>query len=207
VIVRIANQERELRTLVGEHSEARAVGRIRNRPSVDDVRDDGAVHESIEAVATGIVESKIIQGVDLAGNEQQMVKQPLRQLQRRDAGTGVLSLWKRHVEIGEGKHAVDVVHVIAVPGFDVRRDRKTWPETGLAAINVDVVIQLASVIEIPLLAAVGLRTPHQSPVSVDRLRIVPSVPATGAESSSSPYTRALPGLTARAAITMIITVP
>ena len=44
----------------------------------------------IEAVATGIVESKIIQGVDLAGNEQQMVKQPLRQLQRRDAGSGLL---------------------------------------------------------------------------------------------------------------------
>lgn len=155
VIVRIANQERELRTLVGEHGEARAVGRIRNRPSVDDVGDDGAVHESIEAVATGIVESKIIQGVDLAGNEQQMVKQPLCQLQRRDAGIGVLSLWKRHVEIGEGKHAVDVVHVIAVPGFDVRRDRKTGPETGLAVINVHVVIQLASVIEIPLLAAGG----------------------------------------------------
>ena len=74
VIVRIANQERELRTLVGEYGEARAVGRIRNRPSVDDVGDDGAVHESIEAVATGIVESKIIQGVDLAGDEQQMVK-------------------------------------------------------------------------------------------------------------------------------------
>jgi hypothetical protein len=92
VIVRIANQERELRTLVGEYGEARAVGRIRNRPSVD-VGDDGAVHKSIESVAIGIVESKTIQGVDLAGNEQEMVKQPLRQLQRRDAehGRGLLA--------------------------------------------------------------------------------------------------------------------
>src|SRR5207245_7037555 len=100
-MVGIANEKRDLRTLVGEHDEARAVGRIRNRPSVDDVGDDGAVHESIEAVATGIVESKIIQGVDLACNEQQMVKQPLRQLQRSVASNGVIYHWQRPVEFGE----------------------------------------------------------------------------------------------------------
>src|SRR5438132_13203230 len=126
-MVGIANEERELRTLLSKHREARAVGRVRNRPPVDYVGDDGAVHESSEAVAAGIVESKIIQGIDFAGNEQQMVKQPLRQFQRRDTGNGVLLLWKRHVKIGEGKQAVDVVHVVAVPGFDVRRDRKTLP--------------------------------------------------------------------------------
>src|SRR5438874_4030050 len=153
-MIGIANEKRELRTLVGEHGEARAVGRIRNRPSVDDVGDDGAVHESIEAVATGIVESKIIQGVDLAGNEQQMVKQPLRQLQRRDAGSDLLLLRKRHIEIGEGKHAVDVIHVIAVPGFDVRRDRKTWPKAGLLAVKIHVVIELASILEISLVTAI-----------------------------------------------------
>src|SRR6059058_6424803 len=98
MMIGIANEERELGSLLGEHHEAGAVGRVRNRPPVDDVGDDGAIHESIEAVATGVVESKIIQGVDLAGNEQQVVKQPLRQLQRRDASNGVLPLWKRHVE-------------------------------------------------------------------------------------------------------------
>src|SRR5438046_8822138 len=106
-MIGIANEKRELQTLVGEHGEARAVGRIRNRPSVDDVGDDGAVHESIEAVATGIVESKIIQGVDLACNEQQMVKQTLRQLKRRDASNRVVHTWKRNVEISEVRTDVE----------------------------------------------------------------------------------------------------
>src|SRR5438270_12875566 len=153
-MVGIANKKCDLRTLVGKHGETRAVRRVRHRPSVDDVGDDGAVHESIEAVATGIVESKIIQRVDLACNEQQMVKQPLRQLQRRDASNGVLPFWKRHVEIGEGKHAVYLVHVIAVPGFDVRRDRKAWPKAGLPAVKSHVVIDVASILEISLVTAI-----------------------------------------------------
>ena len=127
MVVGISSEECKFRTLLLEQGKARAIGRIRNRAAVNDVSHNGTVHKSLEPIATRKVKAEIIQGIDLTGNEQNVVKQRLCQLQGGNASTSFLRFGERHVEVGEGEHALNVVDVFAVPRFDVHRKRKARP--------------------------------------------------------------------------------
>src|SRR5438552_18784045 len=108
MVVGISSEECKFRTLLLEQGKARAIGRIRNRAAVNDVSDNGTIHKSLEPIATRKVKAEIIQGIDLAGNEQEMVKERLCQLQRSNDGTGFTRFAERYVEVAEGEHALTV---------------------------------------------------------------------------------------------------
>src|SRR5205809_7662298 len=124
MVVGISSEECKFRTLLLEQGKARAIGRIRTGAAVNDVSHNVTVHKSLEPIATVKVKAEIIQGIDLAGNEQEMVKERLCQLQRSNASSGFPRLAERYVEVAEGEHALYVVGVLAVARFDVHRERK-----------------------------------------------------------------------------------
>src|SRR5438128_8572322 len=109
MVVGISNEECKFRAVLLEQGKARAIGRIRNGAAVNDVSHNGTVHKSVEPIATRKVKAEIIQGIDLAGNEQEMVKERLCQLQRSNASTSFPRFGERHVEVAEGEHALYLV--------------------------------------------------------------------------------------------------
>src|SRR5438046_5676200 len=109
MVVGISSEECKFRTFLLEQGKARAIGRIRNGAAVNDVSHNGTVHKSLEPIATRKVKAEIIQGIDLTGNEQEMVKERLCQLQGGNASTGFPRVGERHVEVGEGEHALYLV--------------------------------------------------------------------------------------------------
>src|SRR5439155_13452606 len=127
MVVGISNEECKFTAVLLEQGKARAIGRITTGAALNDVSHNGTVHKSVEPIATGKVKAEIIQGIDLAGNEQNVVKQRLCQLQGGNASTSLPRFGKRHVEVGEGEHSLNVVDVFAVPRFDVHRKRKARP--------------------------------------------------------------------------------
>src|SRR5437763_15502687 len=124
MVVGISSEECKFRTVLLEHGKALDRGRIRIRAAVNDVSHNGTVHKSLEPIATRKIKSEVVQGVALTGNEQNVVKQRLCQLQGGNASTSFPRFGKRHVEVGEGEHSHNVVDVFAVPRSDVHRKRK-----------------------------------------------------------------------------------
>src|SRR5438094_5472949 len=99
MVVGISSEECKFRTLLLEQGKARAIGRIRNGAAVNDVSHNGTVHKSVEPIATRKVKAEIIQGIDLAGNEQEMVKERLCQLQRSNASTSFPRFGERMLKL------------------------------------------------------------------------------------------------------------
>src|SRR5437762_12080837 len=119
MVVRISNEECKFRAVLLEQGKARAIGRIRNGAAVNDVSHNGTAHKSVEPIATRKVKAEIIQGIHLAGNEQEMVKERLCQLQRSNASTEFPRSGERHGEVAEGEPALYVFDVFAAPRCDV----------------------------------------------------------------------------------------
>src|SRR5205814_10622605 len=121
MVVGISSEECKFRTLLLEQGKARAIGRIRNRAAVNDVSHNGTVHKSLEPIATRKVKSEVVQGLDLTGNEQDVVKQRLCQLEGGNVSTSFLRFVKGQVEVGEVEQSFVVVDVCGVRRLYVHR--------------------------------------------------------------------------------------
>ena len=168
MVVGIADDKREPRSLIANYGESCSIGGIRNRAGVDDVRHNPAVHEAVDSVAAREIEFEVIQCIDFASEDDALIRQRLRDNEFGDAGGIFSRLGKRHVEIGECQHAGVWVDVFSVSRFGVNGNEKAITKPRFVAIDIQVVVELASVLKHLFLSTAGDALKELSQIRVQR---------------------------------------